>query len=181
MSLRPWQIRAKAQDTATMVAAVGAIERRYRELRMPVVIMAVTNDRIVDHRRHADRLHQTILQSTLQLVPGVGHMLHHAVPQQVGHSIEASANRPTHAAQCRGRGRAADRAQRSTALTRCGPFEVRHAQEQPQQVQLRSGLQVSPEGLSFPFDFGFVPSTLGEDGDPRTSSSRWMRPLYWDA
>ena len=23
-----------------------------------------------------------------------------------------------------------------------------------------------PEGLLFPFDFGFVPSTLGEDGDP---------------
>lgn len=25
---------------------------------------------------------------------------------------------------------------------------------------------VSPEGMSFPYDFGFVPSTLGEDGDP---------------
>jgi inorganic pyrophosphatase len=23
-----------------------------------------------------------------------------------------------------------------------------------------------PEGMAFPFDFGFVPSTLGEDGDP---------------
>src|ERR1700681_3262184 len=23
-----------------------------------------------------------------------------------------------------------------------------------------------PEGMLFPFDFGFVPSTLGEDGDP---------------
>jgi inorganic pyrophosphatase len=25
---------------------------------------------------------------------------------------------------------------------------------------------VLPEGMSFPFDFGFVPSTLGDDGDP---------------
>src|ERR1700744_6665525 len=23
-----------------------------------------------------------------------------------------------------------------------------------------------PEGMMFPFDFGFLPSTLGEDGDP---------------
>jgi inorganic pyrophosphatase len=26
--------------------------------------------------------------------------------------------------------------------------------------------KVLPEGLSFPFDFGFIPSTLGDDGDP---------------
>src|SRR6187549_3420976 len=26
--------------------------------------------------------------------------------------------------------------------------------------------KVLPEGMMFPFDFGFIPSTLGEDGDP---------------
>jgi len=26
--------------------------------------------------------------------------------------------------------------------------------------------QVLPQGMSFPFDFGFIPSTLGGDGDP---------------
>src|SRR5205085_2446067 len=25
---------------------------------------------------------------------------------------------------------------------------------------------VLPEGMSFPYDFGFLPATLGEDGDP---------------
>jgi len=26
--------------------------------------------------------------------------------------------------------------------------------------------KVLPEGMVFPFEFGFIPSTLGEDGDP---------------
>jgi pimeloyl-ACP methyl ester carboxylesterase len=78
-----------------MVSAVAAMQRRYRELRMPVVIMAGTMDRIVDHRKHAVRLHQEIAHSALRLVPGVGHMLHYAVPEQVVDAIEASFNNPT--------------------------------------------------------------------------------------
>ena len=31
--------------------------------------------------------------------------------------------------------------------------------------------KVLPVGMVFPFDFGFVPSTLGDDGDPSMSSS----------
>jgi pimeloyl-ACP methyl ester carboxylesterase len=95
MPIRPSQIHAEAQDTATMDSAVAAMQHRYRELRIPVVIMAGAKDRIVDHRKHAVRLHQEIAQSVLRLVPNVGHMLHHAVPQQVVDAIEASANSPT--------------------------------------------------------------------------------------
>jgi pimeloyl-ACP methyl ester carboxylesterase len=90
LPIRPWQIRAEAQDTATMVSAVAAMQRRYRELSMPVVIMAGTDDRIVNHRKHAVRIHQEIPQSTLRLVPGVGHMLHYAVPEQIVDEIEAT-------------------------------------------------------------------------------------------
>jgi pimeloyl-ACP methyl ester carboxylesterase len=62
---------------------------------MPVVIMAGTKDRIVDHRKHTVRLHEEIGQSALRLVPGVGHMLHYAVPEQVVDAIDASFTKPT--------------------------------------------------------------------------------------
>jgi len=95
LPLRPSQIRAESQDTATMGSAVAAMQRRYRELRMPVVIMAGRKDRIVDHRKHTVRLHQEIAQSALRLAPGVGHMLHYAVPEQVVDAIDASFRKPT--------------------------------------------------------------------------------------
>jgi hypothetical protein len=74
---------------------VAAMQHRYRELRMPVVIMAGTQDRIIDHRKHSVWLHQEIAQSALRLVPAVGHMLHYAVPEQVVDAIEASFGNPT--------------------------------------------------------------------------------------
>jgi pimeloyl-ACP methyl ester carboxylesterase len=90
LPVRPSQLRAEAQDSATMVPAVAAMQDRYRELRMPVVIMAGAKDRIVDVGRHAMRLHKDIPQSSLRLSPGVGHMLHYAVPEQVADAIEAA-------------------------------------------------------------------------------------------
>jgi pimeloyl-ACP methyl ester carboxylesterase len=94
LPVRPSQIRAEAQDTATMVSAVGAMQRRYRELSVPIVIMAGTSDRVVDYLRHAVWVRHAVPQATLRLVPGVGHMLHYAVPEQVVDAIEACANIP---------------------------------------------------------------------------------------
>jgi pimeloyl-ACP methyl ester carboxylesterase len=45
----------------------------------------------VDVGRHAIRLREEIPHSDLRLVPGAGHMVHHAVPGRVAEAIEAVA------------------------------------------------------------------------------------------
>jgi pimeloyl-ACP methyl ester carboxylesterase len=94
VALRPSQIRAEAEQTAMMNSAAAALQDRYRELRMPVTIMAGTQDRIVDHQRHAVRLNGEVPHSRLQLVPNAGHMIHYAVPDQVVEAIGVVADSP---------------------------------------------------------------------------------------
>ncbi len=89
MAVRPSQIRAEAEDGAGMAAEVAAMRPHYQELRMPVTLMAGSQDQVVDVGRHTLRLHQQIPHSELRLVPGAGHMVHHAVPGQVVEAIEA--------------------------------------------------------------------------------------------
>jgi len=91
--VRPGQIRAESQDAVTMMPAVVGMEDRVHDLRIPVVIMAGTKDRIVDHEDHAIWLHEAIPGSDLRLVPGAGHMFHYAVPDQVAEAIESVSNR----------------------------------------------------------------------------------------
>jgi pimeloyl-ACP methyl ester carboxylesterase len=107
MALRPSQIRAEAQDGATMAYGVARMREHYAELRMPVGIMAGSEDQVVDVGRHAIWLHEQIPHSELRLVPGAGHMVHHAVPGQIAEMVEAvsgerladgSRSRPTLAA-----------------------------------------------------------------------------------
>ena len=43
-------IRAESQDAVPMVPAVAAMQERYRELRLPVTIMAGTHDRQIARR-----------------------------------------------------------------------------------------------------------------------------------
>ena len=87
MSLRPGQIRAESQDGVAMIPGAIAMRHRYQELAMPVVIMAGTKGGVVNVKQPR-RLHAQIAQSMLRLVPGVGHMLHYAVPEEVAEAIE---------------------------------------------------------------------------------------------
>ena len=103
-AVRPGQIRAEAQDAATMMPSAAAMRHRLGSLSLPVVIMAGTEDRIVDPESHARWLHEVVPGSDLRLVPDTGHMIHHAVPEMVAEAIEtASARLSVHAGDVRTR------------------------------------------------------------------------------
>jgi hypothetical protein len=87
MSVRPGQIRAESQDGVAMIPVALAMLHRYQELSMPIVIMAGTKDRVVKDSQTV-RLHEQIPHSVLRLIPGVGHMVHYAVPNEVARAIE---------------------------------------------------------------------------------------------
>ena len=97
MSLRPSQLRAAAAESALMIPDAIALRSRYSELKMPVFIMAGAKDRIVNTQRQSARLHRTIPQSTLHVIPDAGHMIHHIVPYKVMEMIEKAeiASSPT--------------------------------------------------------------------------------------
>ena len=89
MSLRPGQIRAESQDGVAMIPGAIAMRHRYQELTMPIVIMAGTKDGVVDAKQ-PHRLNAQIPHSILRMFPGVGHMIHYAVPEEVAEAIEAA-------------------------------------------------------------------------------------------
>jgi len=89
MMVRPIQLRASAEDAAFMIPQSKANAERYRELRMPVAVFAGADDKVIDPAANAERLHREISGSTLVVVPGAGHMVHHAAPDEVVLAVDA--------------------------------------------------------------------------------------------
>ena len=102
MALRPSQIRASAAETALMIPDAFALRSRYADLKMPVVIIAGEEDRLIDIDKQSARLHQEIAQSALHRVPGAGHMVHQTATDAVMLAIdEAAGARMEHRAKQR--------------------------------------------------------------------------------
>lgn len=78
LALRPGQLRAVAEDALATVGATLRAARRYRELTLPVVMVAGERDRYVSARAHTARLHRLLPSSRLLLSPHSGHMVHHS-------------------------------------------------------------------------------------------------------
>ena len=76
MALRPSQIRASAAELALMVPDALYFRNEYANLKMPVVIVAGEQDRLVDIDSQSARLHSEVPQSSFHRVSGTGHMIH---------------------------------------------------------------------------------------------------------
>ncbi|WP_203076016.1 alpha/beta fold hydrolase [Falsiroseomonas ponticola] len=89
LTLRPWQIRAMAEDSAAMVPGAARLAARLGRLHLPLAILAGEEDRIVSPERQARRLHGLLPGSRLVVLPGAGHMIHHASPAVVEEAVLA--------------------------------------------------------------------------------------------
>jgi pimeloyl-ACP methyl ester carboxylesterase len=76
MALRPSQIHASAAESALMIPDAFHFRDEYSNLKMPVVIVAGDEDRLVDIDAQSTRLHRDVPQSRFHRVPGTGHMIH---------------------------------------------------------------------------------------------------------
>jgi pimeloyl-ACP methyl ester carboxylesterase len=91
MALRPSQIRASAAESALMIPDAFYFRDEYVNLKMPVVIVAGDEDRLVDIDAQSKRLHHDVPQSKFHRVLGSGHMIHQTATGVVMSAIDEAA------------------------------------------------------------------------------------------
>jgi len=87
--LRPSTFLANARDVADLRAFHAKEAGGYATLAVPTVIIAGDRDMVVAPRRHALAFAAAVPAAKLVLLPGIGHMLHHAAAERVVDEIEA--------------------------------------------------------------------------------------------
>jgi pimeloyl-ACP methyl ester carboxylesterase len=88
MAVRPSQIRASAAESALMIPDAFQFRDQYPNLKMPVVIVAGEEDRLVDIDTQSEQLHRDVPQSRFHRVPATGHMIHQTATGVVMSAID---------------------------------------------------------------------------------------------
>jgi pimeloyl-ACP methyl ester carboxylesterase len=89
LAMRTSQMQAVEEEAAMLPDVANTFSPLYRELSVPVRLIAGSDDRIVDTTAHSVRLHQELTTSTFHRIPECGHMVHHAAPDDVTAAIAA--------------------------------------------------------------------------------------------
>jgi pimeloyl-ACP methyl ester carboxylesterase len=101
-ALRPSQMRTVREEAAMLPEMTMRLSALYKELAVPVRLMAGSDDGIVDTNAHSVRLQRELTQSTLNIIPRCGHMVHHAAPNEVARAIVGLAQVEPTRSTCRG-------------------------------------------------------------------------------
>jgi pimeloyl-ACP methyl ester carboxylesterase len=96
LMLRPWQLRAAAEEAGLMLPVVASLRRRYGELRIPIRLIAGADDRVAHAERHSVQFHRDVPSTTLRVIAGLGHMVHYFAQDEVVAAVDAlsRASRP---------------------------------------------------------------------------------------
>jgi pimeloyl-ACP methyl ester carboxylesterase len=86
--LRPSAFQANSQDIAATFDFVTAQVPRYPTFKVPVVAITGDSDAIVSPMIHSAAIAREVPQGRFVLLPGVGHMPHHAAPEIVVAAID---------------------------------------------------------------------------------------------
>jgi pimeloyl-ACP methyl ester carboxylesterase len=93
LGLRPGSFLMSAAERRVLKPALRAQMPRYRQLVMPITILAGAADVLVRASRHALGLHRAVPHSELILLPGLGHNLLYGHGELVVSAIERAAAR----------------------------------------------------------------------------------------
>jgi pimeloyl-ACP methyl ester carboxylesterase len=88
LALRPAAAMANAQDLARLDSFTTALMPRYSQIATPVIVITGTRDHLISPRSQARHIASLLPHARLVLLPGVGHMLHHAEPERVIAAID---------------------------------------------------------------------------------------------
>jgi len=86
--LRPKTFFANARDLALLKNFIAAQVPSYVDLRSPTIIITGDRDTIVSPQHHAMRLAAAVSGAKLEVLPGFGHLLHHAAADRVVAAVE---------------------------------------------------------------------------------------------
>ncbi len=91
--LRPSAFIANAQDVAELEPNLQRLVPLYAQIEAPTVILTGDDDLTVSNDIHAAALATSIPGARLEILPGVGHMPHHARPDRVRAAVDEVAER----------------------------------------------------------------------------------------
>lgn len=91
--LRPREFLANARDLTALKAAVIAQVQRYRNIALPITVIAGDADKTVSTDIHSRAFARVVPHARLIVLEGVGHMVQQAAPERVVAEVETMIDR----------------------------------------------------------------------------------------